>query len=156
MTKEQAVKLLKLMQSGARNAIRFTKNDKEISEEERKEDIEIYQEQLEALEMAIKALEQNNEEIYKAGYEDGVHDGYYSSLIEDGTEEKHFGKSYSETLNRVDNMPPVIPAHGTCKDCRYWYSDNGLTGSCYKRLNITRHDYDFHCADFLKGESDGN
>ena len=60
MIKEQAIKHLKLMQSGARNAIRFTKNDKEISEEERKEDIEIYQDQLEALEMAIKALEQKN------------------------------------------------------------------------------------------------
>ena len=46
------------MQSGARNAIRFTKNNKEISEEERKEDIEIYQDQLEALNIAIQELEQ--------------------------------------------------------------------------------------------------
>lgn len=38
------------------------------------------------------------EEIYRAGYEDGVHDGYYSSSIEDGIEEKHFGKSYQEQL----------------------------------------------------------
>lgn len=45
----------------------------------------------------------------------------------------------------------------TCKDCRYWYSDNGLIGSCYKRLNITRHDYDDHCADFKKrGSEDGS
>ena len=56
MTNEQTIKHLKLMQSGARNAIRYKKNDKEISEEERKEDIEIYQDQLEALDMAIKAL----------------------------------------------------------------------------------------------------
>ena len=48
------------MQSGARNAIRFKKNDKEISEEERKEDIEIYQDQLDALNMAIKALEKES------------------------------------------------------------------------------------------------
>lgn len=58
MTKEQTIKHLKLMQSGARNAIRFSKNDKKISEEERKEDIEIYQDQLEALNVAIKSLEQ--------------------------------------------------------------------------------------------------
>ena len=58
MTREEAIKHLKLMQSGARNAIRFTKNDKEISEEERKEDIEIYQDQLVALNMAINFLEQ--------------------------------------------------------------------------------------------------
>ncbi len=62
MTNEQAIKHLKLMQSGARNAIRYKKNDKEISEEERKEDIEIYQDQLEALEIAIKALEQQPSE----------------------------------------------------------------------------------------------
>lgn len=57
MTKEQTIKHLKLMQSGARKAIRFTKNDKEISEEERKEDIEIYQDQLEVLDLAIKAMD---------------------------------------------------------------------------------------------------
>ena len=57
MTKEQAIKHLKLMQSGARNAIRHARNDKEISEEERKEDIEIYQDQLEALKIATKELE---------------------------------------------------------------------------------------------------
>jgi len=57
MTKEEAIKHLKLMQSGARNAIRFTKTDKEISEENRKEDIEIYQDQLEALNMATNAVE---------------------------------------------------------------------------------------------------
>lgn len=60
MTREKAIKHLKLMQSGARNAIRFKKNDKEISEEERKEDIEIYQDQLDALNMAIKALEKES------------------------------------------------------------------------------------------------
>lgn len=62
MTKEQAIKHLKLMQSGARNAIRHARNDKEISEEERKEDIEIYQDQLEALTVAIKALEQQSDD----------------------------------------------------------------------------------------------
>lgn len=62
MTKEQAIKHLKLMQSGARNAIRYAKNNKEISEEERKEDIEIYQDQLEALTVAIKALEQQSDD----------------------------------------------------------------------------------------------
>ena len=57
MTKDQTIKHLKLMQSGARNAIRFSKNDKKISEEERKEDIEIYQDQLEALNIAIKSMD---------------------------------------------------------------------------------------------------
>lgn len=87
MTKEQAIKHLKLMQSGARNAIRYAKNDKEISEEERKEDIEIYQDQLEALNVAVKALEMVEEferaqiitggrlngrtYAYKCGLEDG-------------------------------------------------------------------------------------
>ena len=29
-------------------------------------------------------------EAYNKGYKDGEHDGYYSTLIEDGREEKHY------------------------------------------------------------------
>ena len=86
MTKEQALTILKQPDRIGCHLIKA--NDEESNK--------YNQESIEALNMAIKALEQNNEEIYKAGYEDGVHDGYYSSLIEDGTEEKHFGKSYQE------------------------------------------------------------
>ena len=32
------------------------------------------------------------EAIYNAGYKDGEHDGYYSTLIADGREPEHYGK----------------------------------------------------------------
>lgn len=89
MTKEQAIKHLKLMQSGARNAIRFKKNDKEISEEERKEDIDIYQDQLEALDMATKALEK---------------EGYYKDLAQ----------SYERTITKLTE---AIAERQSCDDC---------------------------------------
>lgn len=100
MTKEQAIKHLKLMQSGARNAIRYTKNDKKISEEERKEDIEIYQDQLEALEMAIKALEQqpiedcvSRQAVLDKAW-DVPYDGKYIQVVDVGD---------------IQELPPVTP-----------------------------------------------
>ena len=49
----------------------------------------------EVLEVSIKAVE-NWDDQYRGGYEDGGHDGYAYMLIEDGKEEKYFGKSYIE------------------------------------------------------------
>lgn len=111
MTKERAIKHLKLMQSGARNAIRFTKNDKEISEEERKEDIEIYQDQLEALEIAIKALEQQPSE-------DCVSREQVWFMITGG---KYPDEDYEQFIDRLvkelEDLPPVTPTIPISDDC---------------------------------------
>lgn len=106
MTKEQAIKHLKLMQSGARNAIRHTKYDKEISEEERKEDIEIYQDQLEALEIATKILEQPISD-------DCVSRTQALKELKESAEH-HANDSREEVLLRRDRdiiraLPPVTP-----------------------------------------------
>jgi hypothetical protein len=106
MTKDQAIKHLKLMQSGARNAIRFKKNDKKISEEERKEDIEIYQDQLEALEIATKILEQPISD-------DCVSRTQALKELKESAEH-HANDSREEVLLRRDRdiiraLPPVAP-----------------------------------------------
>lgn len=44
------------------------------------------------------------EEIYQAGYEDGVHDGYCSTLISNGEEERYFGKSFQEQPTSDDKV----------------------------------------------------
>lgn len=113
MTKEQALAILKQPDRIGCHLIKA--NDEESNK--------YNQESIEALNMAIKAIEQNNEEIYKAGYEDGVHDGYYSSLIEDGTEEKHFGKSYQEQPTSDDCVSRQA-VFETIDDC----NSDGLKG----------------------------
>ena len=144
MTKEQAIKHLKLMQSGARNAIRYKKNDKEISEEERKEDIEIYQDQLEALEIAIKALEQQPSE-------DCVSRQAVLAIAGDSCLDLDSYEDTKEFCDAINELPPVTPTHGTCKDCKYNVKDKRTTTMCdighrfYMREPST-----FYCADFEK------
>ncbi len=115
MTRKEAIKHLKLMQSGARNAIRFKKNDKKISEEERKEDIEIYQDQLAALKIATNALEQEpkikvldcDEVIRKLGAVDIYPASAWVTLFKDV---EHLGLKICEVeqLNRLLEMQESI------------------------------------------------
>lgn len=189
MTKEQTIKHLKLMQSDARNAIRFTKNDKEISEEERKEDIEIYQDQLEALDLAIKALEQQTNDCKIFGTKENCFGGatenecehcdYKIQKLEQHSDDcvsrtqaiewienlrqmdKCFGNyeddyfPLSEVIDRLKNVPPVTPTHGTCKDCT-----NYVVGALDEEICIRGHELihkDFYCADFEKrGNENGS
>ena len=69
-------------------------------------------------------------------------------------------------LGTIENLPPVIPIHGTCKDCTWWKSETRKVGYC----NACKHGHcsgnwdigiyrktkdDFYCADFDKrGDSD--
>lgn len=123
------------MQSGARNAIRFSKNDKNISEEERKEDIEIYQDQLEALNMAIKALEQQSCDcVSRQALLEFVESKYQSNWW-----------NVDEVLAKIKDLPPVTPTHGTCKDCKHMNTE--------KRCTLTwqiMYDETYGCADFEK------
>ncbi len=153
MTKEQAIKHLKLMQSGARNAIRYTKNDKEISEEERKEDIEIHQDQLEAFNMAIKALEQPTMDkamihtLAKENDELKVEIGRLRQALEQQSSEDCVNRQAvldkAELIELEDGqsfmcidpedvkaLPPVTPTHGICMDCKWWDSENNKIGYC--------------------------
>lgn len=58
----------------------------------------------EVLKEAIDLLEiPNVEKIYNAGYEDGLHDGYNSTIIERGTKEEHYGKSLKELVPEIAN-----------------------------------------------------
>lgn len=114
MNKEQTIRHLKLMQSGVRNAIRFTKNDKEISEEERKEDIEIYQDQLEAFNMAIKALEQQPSEdcVSRAEVIKTIENLYIPNETPSShTEHEEYGTLIPKLglLDEISDLPPVTP-----------------------------------------------
>lgn len=161
MTKEQAIKHLKLMQSGARNAIRFTRNDKEINEEERKENIEIYQDQLESLTTAIKALEIVEEferaqiitggrlngrtYAYKCGLEDGKRKALEQQPSEDCVSrqavlskaeliELEDGQSFmSIDPEDVKALSPVTPTHCIAE---VRFSKDDLREICNERIEI--------------------
>lgn len=159
MTKEQAIKHLKLMQSGARNAIRFKKKEKE--------DIEIYQDQLEALSAAIKALEQQPSEDCVS------RKAVLDCLTATGLKKFDF---ILDAREKVNNLPSVTPTHciatvrfskedlreicnerieiecthGICKDCTKSKILNNFEGysivcSRFGRMAVNP---DFYCADF--------
>lgn len=134
MTKEQTIKHLKLMQSGARNAIRFSKNDKKISEEERKEDIEIYQDQLEALDMAIKALEQQTNDCMIFGTKENCFGGATENECEhcDYKIQKLEQQPNDDCVSRqaVHNMLEDIPIVDTDK----WF--NWLQKACLRLADL--------------------
>lgn len=62
----------------------------------------------------------------------------------------------SEVIDRLKNVPPVTPTHGTCKDCKYC-EDIGIKGTFYcKRYGINHLDK-YYCADFEKrGNENGS
>ena len=161
MTKEQAIKHLKLMQSGARNAIRFTKNNKEISEEERKEDIEIYQDQLEALNIAIQELEQqpcddcvSRAEIKKIAKEMYLEVANMDLDVHTISDCISYTSSKCRQVleDKLQTLPPVTPTHGMCKDCARSKKLNDFEGhsivcSRFGRMAVNP---DFYCADYEK------
>lgn len=66
-------------------------------------------------------------------------------------------------LGTIENLPPVTPTHGTCKDCSHWKDSDGV----YRRgidaeskcpVNNSRvFEGTFYCADFEKqGNLDGS
>lgn len=95
MTKEQAIKIINdLIQNGFTN---FGGSEPLSAEE------------TDAFEIAIKALEQQPSEdcVSRERVVKAMTDWYFDML--EG-EEKDF-------INILDDLPPVTPTHGTCKDC---------------------------------------
>jgi hypothetical protein len=59
----------------------------------------------------------------------------------------------------IDDLPPVTPTHGTCKDCKHYYMDEDGHGCHCEKFDYTRFPVyaDFYCASFEKrGNSDGS
>lgn len=132
MTKEQAIVIIeneKECVKRANNCNRDCYNCELV-----KTDIEI----LTALDMAIKALEQQPSEdcVSRQAVIDNI----------DSISKHHGGITDIRLV--VTQLPPVTPTHGICKDCKHvsQNDDNdrycGLSGSYY--------DPNFYCADFEK------
>ena len=54
----------------------------------------------------------------------------------------------SEVIDRLKNVPPVTPTHGTCKDCT-----NYVVGALDEEICLRGHELihkDFYCADYKK------
>lgn len=56
----------------------------------------------------------------------------------------------SEVIDRLKNVPPVTPTHGTCKECNLWCKDRAIDGACFCSSFHTYTGYDFYCAGFEK------
>ena len=92
-----------------------------------------------ALDMAIKALEQQpcedcvSRASVKELFQEGCVMGMYDFL-------------------GIDDLPPVTPTHGTCKDCT-----NYVVGALDEEICIRGHELihkDFYCKDFEKRGSE--
>lgn len=60
--------------------------------------------------------------------------------------------TYSEAFDQVDNMPPVTPTHGTCKDCKHFHNVRKDFNTC-DLWTIACAD-NHYCADFEKRGSE--
>ena len=58
----------------------------------------------------------------------------------------------NEVREIVNELPPVIPTHGTCKDCKHYCMDEDGYGYHCKRVDYTRFSVyaDFYCAGYAK------
>ena len=123
----------------------------------------------ENIEQAIKALEQQPSDTceYNRGYRDGYDKGNLNGYELRKAEEKKSDDCVSRASVKelfqegcvmgmydflgIDDLPPVTPTHGTCKDCKYNVKDKRTTTMCdlghrfYMREPST-----FYCADFEK------
>jgi hypothetical protein len=61
-------------------------------------------------------------------------------------------ESTTEFEEEIKELPPVIPTHETCKDCRHYYVDEDGYGYHCERVDYTRFSVyaDFYCACFKK------
>lgn len=156
MTKEQMINHLRMMRSGVKRAIKYIENLKELSEED-KEDIEIYKDQLEAFNMAMELLEQqpsedcvSRKELLK------LYGNRAFELQKTHQTDKQLGINWC--INTLNELPPVTPTHGTCKNCKHWKDSDGV----YRRgigaeskcpINNSRvFEGTFYCADFERRE----
>lgn len=63
--------------------------------------------------------------------------------------------TYSEALYQVNNMPPVTPTHGTCKECKY-SSVHTISLDKIGEIRVCRIQFskqikdDYYCADYEK------
>lgn len=89
----------------------------------------------EAIEMAIKALEQQPSD-------DCVSRQAVITIIQN-----HWWNC-KDIDKLVKALPPVTPTHGTCKDCKNFCCPNGIMPTCKKCFR--RVTGDFYCADFEK------
>lgn len=128
----------------------------------------------EALDMAIKALEQQTNDCMIFGTKENCFGGatenecehcdYKIQKLEQHSEdcvsrtevlkivEYHNNPTFIEPMGTVRNilkdLPPVTPTHGTCKDCT-----NYVVGVLDEEICIRGHELihkDFYCADYEK------
>lgn len=108
----------------------------------------LYETQQVALDMAIKALEQQPSEDCVSRKE------LYNHCF-DATIIGKSGKSITRGIlleDEIDGLPPVTPTHGTCKDCKYLLKD--ISSFCC-RINYRRvTNQNFYCGNYEKREGE--
>ena len=102
---------------------------------------------------------------YKCGLEDGKRKALEQQPSEDCVSRKAMLNAITEIDNNVNmdiytnevreivnELPPVIPTHGTCKDCKHYCMDEDGYGYHCKRVDYTRFSVyaDFYCAGYAK------
>lgn len=141
MTNEQAIEILK-KDKALCEFNPTTGEDEPISEDSRKS--------AEALDMAIKALEQqpsddcvSRKELLK------LYGNRAFELQKTHQTDKQLGINWC--INTLNELPPVTPTHGTCKDCKHNYKTGRNTFECSNGHRFAlREPSTFYCKDFEK------
>lgn len=55
---------------------------------------------------------------------------------------------------KVNNLPPVIPSHGTCKDCKHCCYITGTKNKLCEKHSCMQVSNNWYCADFEKRGSE--
>ena len=138
MTNEQALAILKQPDRIGCNLIKA--NDEESNK--------YNQESIEALDMAIKALEQSTSDdcVSRQAVLETIDDcnsdglkGIFCSYDD--------GERFREYIRK---LPPVTPTHGTCKDCKHRDPEDKMCDSGHSIQWQLPRPNDWHCADFEK------
>lgn len=129
----------------------------------------LYETQQVALDMAIKALEQQTNDCKIFGTKENCFGGatenecehcdYEIQKLEQHSDDCVSKASVKELFQEgcvmgmydflgIEDLPPVTPTHGTCKDCT-----NYVVGALDEEICIRGHELihkDFYCADYKK------